>query len=86
MMKDKERARLSVKPIDKSTFTYDFLGENTVWLDIENFGTTHALNVRATCDAVPIANGIIPENVERGYLLVPLFQIPSEPTRDQSRR
>jgi hypothetical protein len=50
MMKDKERARISIeiKPLDTLEFG---TGSNHITLRLRNFGFTHALNVKASGDA-----------------------------------
>ncbi|MHB1794673.1 MAG: hypothetical protein ACYCPO_06865 [Acidobacteriaceae bacterium] len=71
MVKDKERARISVKPLDFHGFKAGYTDDHAIWLNIENFGFTQALNVRATCDAFPIVDDIPPEVIEGNDLLVP---------------
>jgi hypothetical protein len=50
MMKDKERARISVEILPIETLEFGS-GNNRVMLKLSNFGYTHALNVRGEGDA-----------------------------------
>jgi hypothetical protein len=47
-VKDKERARIGIKPVVLKVITFDWLTFDDVSIEIENFGYTNALNVTAT--------------------------------------
>lgn len=71
MVKDKERARISLMPLDLNSLDVGLMGANRVWFQIENFGDSQALNVTARCAVFPVINGIEPMNREINDLLVP---------------
>jgi hypothetical protein len=57
MMKNKERARIAITVLPLEVLDLDSNGENSVRMQIENLGPTHAHNVRSNATATVVVKG-----------------------------
>jgi len=71
LLKSKERARVAVKILPLETLNFFWGDFNSVKIEIENFGPTHAFNVRASGDARATIEGLDPLKTEFNDLIVP---------------
>lgn len=81
MMKDKERARIQVTPLDFETVDAD--GPNNIGLEFVNIGPTIAFDVKVDAGGRVIVTGLEAENGEYGDLAVSRLLKPAAP--DSSR-
>jgi hypothetical protein len=79
LMKDKERARIQVKPIDFDTVYLDENKSNYMTIEFLNLGPTHALNVRAEGDGWFTVKDFDPQEFELTDLVLPPVLRPNSP-------